>query len=159
MDGKWIDLEIFYNDNPTEIFSQMTMNKDTALHIVASCGGSRGLLKELIELINDKAHWMLRHALKIENNDGNTPLHEAAASGNLYAAKLLVDEDKRLSGQSSFGSLVEIRNQLGESPLYRAAAFGHTNLVKYFRSEVHDIEQHFKRKDGLSILHTAGIPQ
>ncbi|BFG40764.1 hypothetical protein CerSpe_270370 [Prunus speciosa] len=172
MDGKWIALKYFYEDNPMEIVSPMTMNNDTALHVVASNRDS-DLLKHLILLIKYNAPEMLRRALKIENNDGNTPLHEAAASGNLYAAKLLVDEDKILSGQSSFSSLVEIRNQLGESPLYRAAAFGHTNLVKYLASQVkpqqQDIEQqqlelaieyHFNRNhDNISILQIAVISQ
>ncbi|KAI5312125.1 hypothetical protein L3X38_041298 [Prunus dulcis] len=162
MDGKWTAIKYFYKDNPMEIFSQMTTNKDTALHILASNHGGSSQLKELIELIPEQRK--IRQALMMENKDGNTPLHEAAASGNMEAAKLLVNEDKRLSGQegcsdSSCTPLVEIRNQLGESPLYRAAAFGHTNLVKYFRSEVHDVEQHFKRNDGLSILHTAVIAQ
>ncbi|CAL9020142.1 unnamed protein product, partial [Prunus brigantina] len=153
MDGKWISLKYFYEDNPMEIVSQITMNNDTALHVVASNRGSH-LLEHLILLINDNAH------LKIENNDGNTPLHEAAASGNLNAAKLLVDKDKRLSGQSSFSTLVEIRNHLGESPLYRAAAFGHTNLVEYLASQEEAIEYHFNRNhDNISILQIAVISQ
>lgn len=144
MNGQWESLKRFYRDHVFEVFGQMTTKDDTVLH-VAGLAGRKDVLYFLISLIED------RDALTVENNRGNTPLHEVAASGNLDAAKLLVEY---------YGALVKIKNHLGETPLYRAAAFGHTNLVKYLANQVgDDIEQHFQRNDLVSILHIAVLGQ
>ncbi|XP_008241121.2 PREDICTED: uncharacterized protein LOC103339576 [Prunus mume] len=145
MNGQWESLKRFYRDHVFEVLGQMTTKYDTVLH-VAGLAGRKDVLYFLISLIEED-----RDALTVENNRGNTPLHEVAASGNLDSAKLLVNYH---------GALVEIRNHLGETPLYRAAAFGHTNLVQYLANQVSgDIEQHFRRKDKVSILHMAVLGQ
>ncbi|CAL2272803.1 unnamed protein product [Prunus armeniaca] len=145
MNGQWESLKRFYKDSDEfEVLGQMTTKNDTVLH-VAGLAGRKDVLDFLISLIEDK------DALIVENNRGNTPLHEVAASGNLDAAKLLVEYH---------GALVEIKNHLGETPFYRAAAFGHTNLVQYLANRVgDDKEQHFQRNDQLSILHIAVLGQ
>ncbi|CAL9026168.1 unnamed protein product [Prunus brigantina] len=144
MNGQWESLKRFYKGREFEVLGQMTTKNDTVLH-VAGLAGRKDVLGFLISLIED------RDALIVENNRGNTPLHEVAASGNLDAAELLVEYR---------GALVEIRNHLGETPLYRAGAFGHTKLVQYLANQVNgDIEQHFRRKDKVSILHMAVLGQ
>ncbi|PQM35814.1 uncharacterized protein Pyn_33497 [Prunus yedoensis var. nudiflora] len=144
MNGQWESLKRFYKYHVSEVFGPMTTKCDTVLH-VAGLAGRKDVLDLLIPLIEDK------DTLTVENIRGNTPLHEVAASGNLDAAKLLV-ESSVLS--------VTIKNHLGETPLYRAAAFGHTNLVQYLATQVgDDTEQHFQRKDQVSILHIAVLGQ
>ncbi|ONH95754.1 hypothetical protein PRUPE_7G089200 [Prunus persica] len=145
MNGQWESLKRFYKGREFEVLGQMTTKNDTVLH-VAGLAGRKDVLVFLISLIEED-----RDALIVENNRGNTPLHEVAASGNFDSAKLLVEYN---------GALVEIRNHLGETPLYRAAAFGHTDLVQYLATQVDgDIKQHFHRNDKVSILHMAVLGQ
>ncbi|XP_021822440.1 espin-like protein [Prunus avium] len=161
MYGKWKWLEQFYKDKPMEVVGQLTTNNDTALHVVASAGHNN-VLHSLISLIDERIFWMSGHALKMENNHGNTPLHEVAVSGNLEAAKHLMDAAiKFKSIDPSYEDVLGIRNRLGETPLYKAAALGSTKLVKYLAGQVQqDVESHFKReKDEISILHIAIIGQ
>ncbi|XP_021805276.1 ankyrin repeat-containing protein ITN1-like [Prunus avium] len=156
MNGRWESLKRFYKDHVFEVFGQMTTKYDTVLQ-VAGLAGRKDVLQFLISQIED------RDALIVANNRGNTPLHEVAASGNLDAAQLLVEYSFDHNVESSYASpvLVEIKNHLGETPLYRAAAFGRTDLVQYLANQVDDdkIEQHFQRKDQVSILHIAVLGQ
>ncbi|XP_021818275.1 NF-kappa-B inhibitor delta-like [Prunus avium] len=148
MNGQWESLKRFYKDHVSELFWPMTTKYDTVLH-VAGLAGRKDVLDLLIPLLED------RDTLIMENNRGNTPLHEVAASGNLDAAKLFVESRYAIP---AYG---EIKNHLGETPLYRAASFGHTNLVQYLATQVRDDteQQHFQRDDQVSILHIAVLGQ
>ncbi|KAL6269224.1 hypothetical protein ACE6H2_026135 [Prunus campanulata] len=140
----WERLKQHYRENPRELLDPLTTNNDTALNLVAFAG-RKDVLEFLISLIKEAPQ--LHRALRMENGQGNTTLHEVAASGNLDAAMLLVRLDNRVRAElarldldrngaddeACYRPVVEIRNQMGETPLYRAAAFGHTKLVKYLR--------------------------
>ena len=56
-------------------------------------------------------------------------------------------------------SLLELGNDLGETPIYRAAKYGKLKILKKMANYVVDMEKHFQRKDGTSILHIAIIGQ
>ncbi|XP_021822435.1 uncharacterized protein LOC110763862 [Prunus avium] len=145
MYGEWEPLKDFYKDNPDEVFGQLTTNNDTVLHVVA-VAGRNDVLQFLIELITDAED--LGDALTIENNYGNTILHEVAASGNLEAAKLLMSEENKVKEKDpTYEGMLAIQNRLGETPLYRAAAFGHTNLVQYLASQVKQQPQQQQQQD------------
>ncbi|BFG40775.1 hypothetical protein CerSpe_270490 [Prunus speciosa] len=164
----WERLKQHYGDNPRELLDPLTTNNDTALNLVAFAG-RKDVLEFLISLIKEAPQ--LHRALRMENGQGNTTLHEVAASGNLDAAMLLVRLDNRVRAElarldldrngaddeACYRPVVEIRNQMGETPLYRAAAFGHTKLVKYLVSQVEDIEPHLLQIHKLSILYIAVI--
>ncbi|KAF2303661.1 hypothetical protein GH714_021018 [Hevea brasiliensis] len=135
LDGDWERLKSFFEQNTEAVVSPLTVNKDTVLHIAIYSG---------------------------RNEYGNTALHEAAAAGNVTAAKLLLDYER---------TLLDIKNKLGETPLYRAAAFGKTEMVKFLVSEVLSYREeilsthrqkgpsvmsfHGRRYDSTSILHIA----
>ncbi|KAL6273253.1 hypothetical protein ACE6H2_023945 [Prunus campanulata] len=164
MNDNWESLKRFYKDDVMAVVGGMTTKNDTGLH-VAGLAGRKDVLEFFISLIKSE-HWILPRVLTMENNRGNTQLHEVAASGNLDAAKLLVEEgfhafDGEVESSYARSVLVEIKNHLGETPLYRAAAFGHTKLVQYLATQVgDDIEQHFQREvDRVSILHIAVLGQ
>ncbi|CAL9020150.1 unnamed protein product [Prunus brigantina] len=165
MYDNWERLKRHYSDNPREVLVPLTTNNDTVLHVVAFAG-RKDMLEFLISLIKEARQ--LHHALTMENGQGNTALHEVAATGNLEAGMLWVGLDNRvrielarLDLHQNGARVIEIRNQLGETPLYRAAAFGHTKLAKYLATQVvDDIELHFQRHvDQVSILHIAVIGQ
>lgn len=74
-----------------------------ALHIIA---GNRYLPALVHKLIFDEK----TTALKTRDKDGNIPLHEAAAFGNLEAVKLLLEA----------GSDINAKSNKGETPLFKA---------------------------------------
>ena len=81
----------------------------TALHLAV-----RQDLQELITVYTER-----QICLNIGNNDGDTPLHYAAAHGRYEAAKLLVDA----------GAKVDIRNLKGELPLDDAVKGQYDNII------------------------------
>ncbi|EEF35984.1 conserved hypothetical protein [Ricinus communis] len=156
--GDWERLKMYFEENPDAVVSPLTVNKDTALHIAIYSGSTR-LIESMIEITKQVARNLTRSPFLIDNEYGNTALHEAAASGNLRAAKQLLACER---------SLLEIKNKLGETPIYRAAAFGMTEMVKFLAGEVmKDTEVvvrthrqkgpfmsiHGLRNDATSILH------
>ncbi|XP_018501468.2 LOW QUALITY PROTEIN: protein ACCELERATED CELL DEATH 6 [Pyrus x bretschneideri] len=180
MYDNWESLKQHYEGNWEEVFSPLTTNKDTVLH-VAAFAGRNDVLAFLIPLVpptTNDALRKLRNVLVLENSHGNTILHEVAASGNLEAARLLVSRDEWTRRQliarrdadqdneyepdvdASSRRIVEIENKLGETPFYRAASYGHTKLVDFFNTQNVNIEHHLTRHvDRMSVLHIAVINQ
>jgi ankyrin repeat protein len=64
------------------------------------------------------------------NPEGEQPLHQAAKTGQLMAAALLVER----------GAPVNARTVRGVTPLHLAAAFGHAALVRYLLEAGADVE-------------------
>jgi ankyrin repeat protein len=77
---------------------------------------------------------------KDDVEQSNQSLLRAAEQGNVYLAKLLVDE----------GTNIHVRTVYGETPLWRAARNGHAALVEFFHDRGGDIES--KDKFGLTPL-------
>ncbi|KAF2303662.1 hypothetical protein GH714_021027 [Hevea brasiliensis] len=160
LDGDWERLKRFFEQNTEAVVSPLTVNRDTALHI-AIYSGSRSLVESIVQIAR-RISSPEQSPLLIQNEYGNTVLHEAAATGDVTAAKLLLDCER---------TLLDIKNKLGETPLYRAAAFGKTEMVKFLASEVLSHREeilathrqkgpsvmsfHGRRNDSTSILHIA----
>ncbi|XP_060674603.1 uncharacterized protein LOC132804341 [Ziziphus jujuba] len=142
LEGDWERMKRFYEKNKEALFDPLTVTNDTPFHI-AVYSRTKSPLEELIQMVPNPP---------IEKADDKkcTPLHEAAAIGNVEAAQVLV----RCSPEQ-----LEARNAVGETPMYRAAAFGMTEVVKYLASEVRsrNLDMHFQRirYDNTSILHSA----
>ena len=61
------------------------------------------------------------------DQDGNTPLHEAAISGHSSMLKALV---KRFTGDSTYCNEINKKNHSGNTPLHLALQFDHTEIVE-----------------------------
>ncbi|KAH0970001.1 hypothetical protein GBA52_022157 [Prunus armeniaca] len=131
MVNDWEGMKRYYAANRQKLNCPITVDEDTALHIVASCcSKSQGkqVLEFLINLLPQSYDERCK-AMRVPNKLGNNVLHEVAMSGNLEAAKFLVSNFNKPAGkisneENSTLPLLDIRNELGESPLYRAAALG-----------------------------------
>ncbi|CAI8590955.1 unnamed protein product [Vicia faba] len=101
----------------------------------------------------------MQRVLRLQDDMGNTPLHEVAFTGEVEMTKSILN--KEVLSEQFPSRLLELRNKLGETPVYRAAALGKTNLIKCFVQESGvDLTEHFHRSsDKMSILHTAVIDQ
>ncbi|CAB4275709.1 unnamed protein product [Prunus armeniaca] len=171
MVNDWEGMKRYYAANRQKLNCPITVDEDTALHIVASCcSKSQGkqVLEFLINLLPQSYDERCK-AMRVPNKLGNNVLHEVAMSGNLEAAKFLVSNFNKPAGkisneENSTLPLLDIRNELGESPLYRAAALGYPDLVQFFADKLEEqnpenLWRHFHRNDRMSILHIAVIGQ
>ena len=61
------------------------------------------------------------------DQDGNTPLHEAAISGHLSMLKALV---KRFTRDTAYSNEINKKNHSGNTPLHLAFQFDHTEIVE-----------------------------
>ncbi|WJZ95011.1 hypothetical protein VitviT2T_013811 [Vitis vinifera] len=85
-------------------------------------------------------------ALKIGNEEGDTPLHLAASIGNVQMCKCITDKDRKLVG---------FPNSKAETPLFLAALRGQkeTFLFLHGMCESSERRNYCRRDDGRNILH------
>ncbi|WJX26843.1 hypothetical protein P8452_15716 [Trifolium repens] len=116
------------------------------------------MYNEMLASIDPKE---MQHVLRMQDDMGNTPLHEVAFTGEVEMTKSILKKEEETMSEQFPKPLLELRNKLGETPVYRAAALGKTNLINYFVEELGvDLRDHFHRtEDNKSILHTAVIDQ
>ncbi|XVF26114.1 hypothetical protein REPUB_Repub13aG0272000 [Reevesia pubescens] len=158
-------LKGIYQKNPDAMFSPITAFRDTIFHI-AAYKGSEEVLQVLVKMVPQSKK---RELLKMKNIYGNTILHEVATTTNLKSADLLIREllfsDGPLNHENDIREREEIladRNKFGETPLFRAAEYGNKMMVMYLAREIErvgNLQNHYKRDDGFSILHIAVIGQ
>ncbi|XP_062088267.1 protein ACCELERATED CELL DEATH 6-like isoform X2 [Humulus lupulus] len=159
MKEDWNSVKEFYKERKEHyqmIILPMTISGDTVLHIAAHSGNTKfvkSLLDDNFDLpnINPSLDWRRFYAsdiFPIQNEYGNTVLHEAASGGHIKMVKVLL----RYEGGAG---LLEVKNERGETPLFRAAAFGRTEVVRILASKVEDMEAHRRRADSTTILHIA----
>ncbi|WRX27292.1 protein of unknown function DUF3447 - like 10 [Theobroma cacao] len=162
-------LRRFYQDKPADaLFDPITAYKDTVFHIAARRKGSKEALRVLLRMVPQTRRLEL---LKMKNIQGNTILHEVASTGNVEDADSLITKlssskaptvaDELETGEIR-KQILGVRNNLGETPLFRAAEFGNTEMVKYLvqqAEEIGNLHDHYRRDDGVTILHSAVIGQ
>ncbi|XP_020534583.1 uncharacterized protein LOC105633178 isoform X2 [Jatropha curcas] len=146
MKGRWDEVVEAYEKNPSLQEARITRSEDTALHIAVSEGRTEVVLK-LLELIGDNASRILR----IKNEKGNTPLHLAAALGNVTMCHFLAAKD---------ATLIRARNSESETPLFLSALHGKKDaflcLHFLYKKEYRETDYSLCRKnDGNTILHSA----
>lgn len=97
------------------------MEGDSLLHVVAASGDTQGFLSCVETIVQEKESSggasAKSQALEARNNEGDTPLHCAAAAGNARMISCLVgllnaDEEKK--------KFVEAENKCGETALHHA---------------------------------------
>ncbi|TKY71884.1 Espin protein [Spatholobus suberectus] len=118
------------------------------------------MYKETLEWVGEPH---IKRVLRLQNDMGNTPLHEVALTGELEMTKSIMRYEEANSLDDYYEPLIKMRNHLGETPVYMAAAHGKTDLLRFFLQELGldvDCKMHFHRsEDKMSILHSAVIGQ
>ncbi|KAL2921658.1 Ankyrin repeat-containing protein ITN1 [Bienertia sinuspersici] len=97
--------------------ARITKQGDTALHIAALAGRTDFVVQLVTVVAKD-----CRDNLALKNNNENTALCLAAASGSVEIARVMVDEHNELP---------MIRGNGGLTPLHMAALLGHREMVRY----------------------------
>ncbi|XP_011047004.1 PREDICTED: uncharacterized protein LOC105141473 [Populus euphratica] len=156
MKKDWESLKRYYEQHPEAVGFPLTVTKDTVLHIAVHSNDKK-LLKHLLDIAPPFSY-------KVSDIYGNNAVHEAAATGNVEMAKILLNFDRELhcstinDGQKNeycSDELLQITNNRGETALFRAAAFGRTKMVRFLCSKIKNKDVHRRRRDSTSILHIA----
>ena len=74
--------------------------------------------------------------IDVKNNNGDTPIHEAAVNGNTDIVKLLLER----------GAAIDVKTDFGNTPIHLAAVNGKTDTVKFLLSARAD--PYITNKDG-----------
>lgn len=156
MKKDWESLKRYYEQHPEAAGLPLTVTKDTVLHIAVHSNDKK-LLKHFLDNAPPFSY-------KVTDLYGNNAVHEAAATGNVEMAKILLNFDRELhcsttnDGQKNeycSDELLQIMNNRGETALFRAAAFGRTKMVRFLCSKIKNKDAHRRRHDSTSILHIA----
>ncbi|XP_065862828.1 uncharacterized protein [Euphorbia lathyris] len=144
--GKWDEVVEAYEKNPGIRDIRITRSEDTLLHI-AVCNGRTEVVLKLVDIIGENASSILH----IKNERGNTPLHLAAALGNVKMCHCLATKD---------GSLIRARNSENETPLFLSALHGKKKaflcLHFLYKQAYTEVDYSLCRKsNGDTILHSA----
>ncbi|XP_020989838.1 uncharacterized protein LOC107468162 [Arachis duranensis] len=152
---EWEEFGKFFRENKELLDKEIDLHKSTAFHYAAHCGRP-SMYKEMLEMVDDPVG--IQHVLRLQDDMGNTPLHEVAFVGEVEMTDHILKYNDDDSEQ--FKPLLFMKNNLGETPVYRAAALGKTKLLQHFVCVLNiDLSPHFHRNDSMSILHTAVIDQ
>lgn len=90
-----------------------------ALYPVVMCAAANlGDVDTLVRLIEDG------NTLDVTDYEGRTPLHVAAAAGQLAVCRLLLDE----------GARIDVADRHGRTPLAEAVSFGHAQIAALLRA-------------------------
>lgn len=141
--SQWKEVVAIYRLDPRARKAKITESGDTALHVAVS-DGQEEHVEELVKLVSTDE-------LQIRNERGNTPLHIAAAMGNVRMCECMAKHHPLL---------VYAFNKENETPLFLAALHGKKAafLCLHYICSLHDDQQRYKycrRKDGNTILHCA----
>ncbi|XP_044460523.1 uncharacterized protein LOC123192140 [Mangifera indica] len=140
LNNDWESVKDFYKKYDLRLSYPITASKDNAFHL-ATFSKRKEPLQSLLDISESisESNPMMRYGYLETNGYGNTPLHEAAANGNLEAVQALVNHHQKLSledfGIEDENELLEAENTKGETPLFIAAAFGSTEVVKFLASK------------------------
>ncbi|KAL6210598.1 hypothetical protein ACLB2K_015830 [Fragaria x ananassa] len=143
MKSDWDGVVQAYSQYPQAHKAIITKSGETALHI-AVLDGQEKRVEELVNLVS-------LEELKLQNLRGNTPLHFAAAQGNVRMCKCIAKDR----------SLVDILNKDKETPLFLAALHGKKDAflcLHYIRTPNKPDPEYYsycRREDGDTILHCA----
>ena len=98
-------------------FTKETDCNESPLHLAARFRSGA------YKILNDNGRPSL---LTGPDQNGNTPLHEAAISGH---SPMLMDLVKKFAKHGSYSSEINKQNHLGNTPLHLAFQFDHTEIV------------------------------
>ena len=159
MTGDWGRVvEMYKQHTLSAIEARINTSEDTALHVAVSIAPEH-IVKELIQLITN--FW--EPLLRLENKEGNTPLHVAASTGRLNICILLAAKHDSFSEVKDSVVQELFRNKAGESPLFLAAFHGNRQIFLYLHlllleasdKDLKSIDPAYRRNDGETALHCA----
>nr|XP_048322731.1 uncharacterized protein LOC107434286 [Ziziphus jujuba var. spinosa] len=149
MQHKWKDIVEIYKENPRAHKMRITHKGGTALHL-AVIERRKDIVSELVQEISKKD----KGALEIQNDRGDTPLHNAASVGCEIMCKYIV--------KASNPSLIGIRTKNTEIALFIAAINGNNEAFLFLHkgcSEISDSNDCYsytrRSNNGDNILHAA----
>lgn len=126
----------------------VTVDGNTALHVVATHGNSPSFLKCAKEI-----HRSAKHLLFQPNNNGDTPLHCAVRAGNPQMVSQLVDLATEANGANVVKDLLRKENNSKETVLHQAVCIGDNLMVKLLLT--YDSELARFPREGTSPLYLA----
>jgi ankyrin repeat protein len=87
-----------------------------------------------------------------QDREGNTPLHLAAANGNVPAVQILLSQENRATHArpDERRPFLNMKDQWGYTPLHRAAAGGHYNVMEILLG-THGINTELKTNSGKTV--------
>ena len=142
--GHWDTVVNIYKNIEGAAQLKINSSGDTALHKAVS-DGREHIVEQLVKALRAE----VKGALELTNNHGNTPLHLAAAMGNIPMCKCMTGEHIDLLDQ---------RNNNGHTPLFLTVLHGKLDAF-IFLCEIckpNGIERYYRGgKFGATILHTA----
>ncbi|KAL0281905.1 UNVERIFIED_CONTAM: hypothetical protein Sangu_2983700 [Sesamum angustifolium] len=153
MKKKWDEVVDVYRQHSWAQSAKLTHSEETALHVAVSSyqtestSAYESFIKEMIDCIPKRDVFDI---LSIQNDNGNTPLHLAAAVGWVAICECIAAKDRRLVGS---------RNLRNETPLFMAAHHGKLEAFlclheMYTKGQEVD-DSLCRRSDGNTILHSA----
>jgi len=131
--------------SPGSLLQGVTMEGDTALHVVAANGDSEDFMN-----CADLIHGKDRTFLSKQNTKGDTPLHCAVRAGNSRMVSHLVDLART---EGTLEDLLRKENCSKETVLHEAVRIGHNRIVKNLLTA--DPELACFPKEGTSALYLA----
>ncbi|XAR61168.1 hypothetical protein NMG60_11034797 [Bertholletia excelsa] len=143
MRSEWERVKEIYRDHPEVRNAKITRSGNTALHI-AVLGGEEKVVQDLVGLIPEDNN----NALKVQNEDGDTPLHLAAVVGSVKMCRCIASRDPKM---------ISVRNEENETPFFVAVLNGNKDAFLCLHQLCSAEEgYHYCRKiGGDSILHCA----
>ncbi|GKC46191.1 ankyrin repeat-containing domain, PGG domain protein [Tanacetum coccineum] len=117
--GDWKSAKAIFDKKRELVRYSITQNHETALHVAASANRS----KQVVEFVKNLVGLMKKDDLTLQNENGNTALYLAAASGNLETVKIMLEKNETLHTIPGHGGQ--------RMPLYAAAVYGSKDVVKH----------------------------
>ncbi|KAI7752210.1 hypothetical protein M8C21_015118, partial [Ambrosia artemisiifolia] len=118
MKGNWKAAKPILDKQPDLIRFAITDNCETLLHIAATAERTKSVEEFLVNLIT----LMEIEDLELQNRNNNTALSLAAATGNVEAARMMVEKNQ---------NLMEMVDGNGMMPLNLAALFAEVDTMTY----------------------------
>ncbi|KAH6799979.1 hypothetical protein C2S52_000443 [Perilla frutescens var. hirtella] len=139
--GEWDAAKAILEQHPNAVKARLDFTSQTVLHVAVSSGAgkSTSFVAKLVDFISDNS------SLAITDGVGYNPLHLAALTGNLPAAKLLVHR---------LPDLLYVRSHNDKFPVQLAAEVAHRQTLEFLISKTRD-DRHtnpFAGETGLLLL-------
>ena len=131
-------------------------DSETVLHILAKSKSGLGLFNMIYKDLKFKA---MEDVIMCKDTAGNTPLHNAACSGQLDICKQLVPIANDNAKLPAANKIIGEKNVLGQTAVHVACKMGHKEIVEYFWKVIQEKDLRNERirrdDDRQSYLHLA----
>lgn len=126
----WKGFKEVFEKESARLLDPFDLFGNTAIHAVTRSGKTK-LLRELMDMLPETEQ---REALKMENQEGNTLLHEAALNKDLTTVDAIMELGQKLL-RGNHQELLLLVNTTKETPLFRAAKYGNLDMLKHIHAK------------------------